>query len=106
MIRKMTSNHSSTDSRGIKTWYANGQLHRTDGPAVLWPNGDHEWYKHGLLHRIDGPAGFYLNGKSIRWWYEGRNYSFEQWANVIRMSETERLKLILMYNIENVFDMY
>ena len=33
-----------------------GQLHRTDGPAVEWNNGDKWWFINGELHREDGPA--------------------------------------------------
>ena len=37
-------------------WVFNGEKHRTDGPAVIWENGDLEWYVNGLRHREDGPA--------------------------------------------------
>lgn len=37
-------------------WYKNGKLHREDGPAIEWKNGNKEWYKNGKPHRIDGPA--------------------------------------------------
>jgi hypothetical protein len=29
-------------------WYKNGQLHRIDGPAIEWKNGDKEYYLNGL----------------------------------------------------------
>jgi len=49
-------------------------LHREDGPAVIWDNGDKEWYKEGKLHRVKGPAikrknyskEWYVNGKRHR----------------------------------------
>lgn len=25
-------------------WRLNGQYHRTDGPAVIWPSGTQGWY--------------------------------------------------------------
>jgi len=34
-------------SSGRKEWYLNGDLHRTDGPAVELPNGAKEWYLNG-----------------------------------------------------------
>lgn len=34
-------------------------LHRTDGPAIVWEDGDEEWYQNGELHRMDGPAVTY-----------------------------------------------
>jgi hypothetical protein len=53
----------------MKKEYKNesGQLHRTDGPALEYTNGDKYWYINGKQHREDGPAIEYNNG--IRWWY-------------------------------------
>ena len=31
-------------SDGITSWHKNGKLDRTDGPAIVWENGDEEWY--------------------------------------------------------------
>ncbi len=45
-----------------KEWYYNGILHRIDGPAIEYANGDKEWYFEGKKHRIDGPAVEYANG--------------------------------------------
>ena len=28
-------------------WYLNGQRHRTDGPAIEWPDGHKYWYLNG-----------------------------------------------------------
>jgi hypothetical protein len=50
------------------TWLnTQGQLHRLDGPAVEYPNGDREWYQKGKLHRLGGPAAEYANGDRV--WY-------------------------------------
>ena len=32
------------DDLGNKFWWSHGKLHREDGPAVEWANGDKEWY--------------------------------------------------------------
>jgi hypothetical protein len=39
-------------------WFKEGTkiLHREDGPACEWANGDKFWYKNGKLHREDGFA--------------------------------------------------
>jgi len=58
---------------GYKAWYLNGKLHREDGPAIEYPNGDKEWYLNGKLHREDGPAvewagvskSWHLNGEYV-----------------------------------------
>jgi hypothetical protein len=37
-------------------WLAGGQLHREDGPALVWPDGTQEWFRYGKRHRLGGPA--------------------------------------------------
>jgi len=45
------------DSYGTKRWQDKvGQLHRLDGPAVIYKDGEKWWYLHGVRHRDDGPA--------------------------------------------------
>ena len=73
-------------------WYKDGFLHKEDGPAIKWNNGDEEWFiygklhqlecpaitrygtkqwfKNGRRHRIDGPAVEYANGHK-EWWING-----------------------------------
>lgn len=46
------------------------QLHREDGPAIEYNNGDESWYLNGESHREDGPARINLNG-SEEWWFNG-----------------------------------
>lgn len=55
---------------GNKQWYQNGVLHRTDGPAVERVDGNTQWYYQGDLHRIDGPAAEYADGTKI-WALDG-----------------------------------
>ena len=54
-------------ANGDKAWYKNGKFHREDGPAIVYSNGDKHWYKNGKLHREDGPAVEWANGNNI--WY-------------------------------------
>jgi hypothetical protein len=63
------------DNDGNKYWInEKGELHREDGPAIEYANGDKFWYKNGLIHRENGPArefydGFkeyWLNGKQVK----------------------------------------
>ena len=44
-----------------------GQLHREDGPAVEYSNGDKTWWYNGKCHREDGPAVQWSNG--YKSWY-------------------------------------
>jgi hypothetical protein len=62
---------------GTKQWHQNGKLHRLDGPAVEWANGDKKWYQNGKLHRLDGPAVECANGHK-EWWIEGKRYTEKQ----------------------------
>jgi hypothetical protein len=62
------------DSEEYKRWYnSNGELHREDGPAVEYTNGDKYWYINGKLHRIDGPAIEY-NNKHKLWYINGKKH--------------------------------
>lgn len=47
---------------GTQTWYLNGELHREDGPAILYIDGSEEWYHHDQKHRVDGPSLTRKNG--------------------------------------------
>jgi len=64
----MTKVYSKMDEYGNIRWYKEGTylLHRDDGPAVEYLNGDKVWYQNGELHRIDGPAINHFNGS--KWW--------------------------------------
>jgi hypothetical protein len=48
--------------------YKNESLHREDGPAVVFSNGNQWWYKNGKRHRDNGPAIIYASGAQM--WYE------------------------------------
>ena len=42
---------------GTRSYYNNaGELHRDEGPAIEYADGDKFWYQNGNLHRTDGPA--------------------------------------------------
>jgi hypothetical protein len=56
---------------GGKEWYQNGQLHRTDGPAIEYADGSKSWYQNGKRHRTAGPASEYANGDKF-WYLEGQ----------------------------------
>lgn len=51
-------------------WKLNGELHRTDGPALI--DGCRKiWYQNGQLHRLDGPAIVDHHPSLNEWWIEG-----------------------------------
>jgi hypothetical protein len=55
------------DKYKTKRYYKDDLLHREDGPAVEYPNGDKFWYINNKLHREDGPATEFYSG--TKYWY-------------------------------------
>jgi hypothetical protein len=57
---------------GTKRWYLNDKLHRTDGgPAVEYPDGTKRWYLNGKLHRTDGGPAIELSDGTKYWYLNG-----------------------------------
>jgi hypothetical protein len=52
-------------------WYRDGELHRSDGPAVELADGTKAWYSSGKRHRDDGPAVERADGTK-EWFREGK----------------------------------
>lgn len=55
---------------GSKCWLQNGEYHRPDGPAIESACGKKLWYRHGKLHRPDGPAVIFPD-KGSQWFQNG-----------------------------------
>ena len=70
---------------GEQHWYQNGELHRIDGPAIVYPGGNKCWYRNGLLHRTDGPANIF-NGIS-HWYLNGMRLSEEEFNRRVASGE-------------------
>src|ERR1700691_4077197 len=47
---------------GSIEYYLNGELHRENGPAIIYPNGSIYYYLNGKSHREDGPAAIWNDG--------------------------------------------
>ena len=52
-------------------------LHREDGPAIEYADGDKEWWINGKLHREDGPAIEDADGYKA-WWINGKQLTEEE----------------------------
>ena len=63
-------------ANGDKFWHRNSMLHREDGPAIEYANGDKFWHRNSMLHREDGPAVEYANGTK-KWYLNGMSYTQE-----------------------------
>ena len=46
------------------------EMHRTDGPAIIYPDGTQMWYRKGLRHHHGAPAVIWANG-ALEWWVDG-----------------------------------
>lgn len=66
MILKSTSTKKELPG-GVMWKNVKGQLHREDGPAIEYNNGDKSWWVNGKYHRLDGPAREWSKGDKS-WW--------------------------------------
>jgi hypothetical protein len=64
-------------SNDNKEWWLNGKRHRLGGPAIEWINGHKEWWIEGRFHRLDGPAVKWSNGDE-QWWVMGKKLTQEE----------------------------
>ena len=64
-------------NNGDKSWWLNGERHREDGPAVEASDGSKSWWLNGELHREDGPAVEYADGDK-EWWLNGEKLTEEE----------------------------
>jgi hypothetical protein len=67
-------------ANGDKFYYINGLLHRENGPAVERANGYKFYYIKGLLHREDGPAVEYADG-SKRYYINGKRLTEQEFKS-------------------------
>ncbi|RTK95508.1 MAG: hypothetical protein EKK64_06715 [Neisseriaceae bacterium] len=59
---------------GIKEWKDEQKgFHRTNGPAIMYPNGEEEYWVNGKRHRENGPAVIYPNG-DCEYWDHGKRH--------------------------------
>lgn len=59
-----------------------GTIHKENGPALIYPNGDRVWYKHGMYHNEYGPAVVFASGKK-EYWLEDKIYDKKEWKKLV-----------------------
>ena len=69
-------------TNGEKHWLIDDKFHRVDGPASEFASGTKYWYKNGLLHREDGPAREFYSGQK-EWYLNGECLSEEEFLKKI-----------------------
>ncbi len=77
---------------GSKEWCLNGELHRTDGPAIEGADGSKVWYLRGRLHRTDGPAYEDADGRK-EWWLNGE---ITCWRDLYRQAKDPETELRIL----------
>jgi hypothetical protein len=50
---------------GVRHTCINGNLHKSNGPARIWLDGDWAWYLDGKDHRYYGPSCSFLDDWEI-----------------------------------------
>jgi hypothetical protein len=78
---------------GQKEWFYKGARHRLDGPAVIHSDRTEEWWVNGRLHREDGPAIIYGDG-DLEWYLDYNILSKEAWFEAL----TEEQKVKALYS--------
>ena len=68
----------------IRYYNDEGQLHKEDGPAIEYSNGEKFWYINGKCHREDGPAVEYSDGYKA-WWIDGKYINCETQEEFLRL---------------------
>jgi hypothetical protein len=69
-------------------------IHREDGPAVIYDSGTKEWWINGKRHRTDGPAIEYRSGFKS-WYLKGRKHSYEEFLR--RLSKEDAVLVALTW---------
>ncbi len=72
-------------------WYLYGKRHRENGPAFI--GSSHKaWYKHGVRHRLDGPAIERGDGSKV-WFIDGTQYTEKEFNHETVKRNIDRLTL-------------
>ena len=71
LIDRLSGSVETSLLGAIRYYNSDGELHRTDGPAVIYRCGTKFWCQRGERHRLDGPAVIYSDGSEV-WYRNGR----------------------------------
>jgi hypothetical protein len=70
-------------TNGNRIWYIDGKRHKTDGPAMVFADGSREWYVNGEPHRVDGPAMEHASGHKS-WCIDGTFLTSREFNELIK----------------------
>lgn len=107
---KYLPNGKNKMTNGKIYWIKDGQHHREDGPAVIYPFGTLYWFYEGKRHRFDGPS--YIPGKlekDTQKWYIMDNRinvsEYKKWLeqngiDIENLSEEDKTLIIMRWAIK------
>jgi len=82
-----------TNKNQMTRWVKDRELHRTDGPALIYKNGDEVWYKNGEIHRDHGPAIVRSTGSKV-WYKNGKLHRTDGPAKIlVNRNKNRKIKL-------------
>lgn len=94
---KEKKTNSSTASYKSCTRDHSGRLHSYDDkPAIVYTHDTKVWYKYGKIHREDGPAIEWVNG-DMQFYLNNKCYRFDVWIKETPVTDEQRLELIMKY---------
>ena len=71
--KKITDSKLYVELERVRWKNGKGELHREDGPAVVFVTGTTYWYLNNKCHREDGPAIDHSNGTTY-WYLNGQRH--------------------------------
>jgi hypothetical protein len=74
---------------GSKFHFLNGEIHREDGPAIEYFDGNWSWFDHGKMHRVSGPAAKVSESK-YEWWLDGKRVTPNEVFDKMNIEQKEK----------------
>ena len=74
-------------------------MHRSDGPALEYPDGAKSWWLKDQLHRMYGPAIEDSNGKK-EWYLNGERLTAEEHFEIVFAQASEKKKMWMLFNLD------
>ena len=73
-----------------------GAIKQSDGTYVDEFGGVNWFNERGEWHRVDGPAVLHKE-QGATWFFDGVNFPFNEWCNIVGISEEYKMMLRLQY---------
>jgi hypothetical protein len=74
----------------VEYYNKQGQIHREDGPAIIFHKGGTMWLINGKYHREDGPAVVYSHG-GVSFYLNNIRYLEQEWEQELTKIKLRRI---------------